>query len=261
MDYSVALDDVPERGDPEDGAMAKTWMRAAEENRIPTDFVVRDGKIAWIGHPTELDAPLAGIVAGKWDSGITAGTRLVAKTKERKATVVRRKVWPLYREGNYKAVLTIIEQATSGDLDLAEEFAAFKFQALCNGGDVDAGLELGARLLETYKDEPKILNSIFWGVIDPQLWRDPDPRVARIALQAARRAVELTKGENIAQLDTLAVALYRTGDAHGAVATEEIALKRLEAEDKNPSYGYFKQLFEERLERYRKAVSEKAPRR
>ncbi len=57
MDYSVALDDVPKDGKPADGAMAKNWMKAAEENGIPTAFVVRDGKIAWIGHPIEMDEP------------------------------------------------------------------------------------------------------------------------------------------------------------------------------------------------------------
>ena len=64
MDYSVALDTVPEKGDPNDGAMARTWMKAAEENGIPTAFVVHDGKIAWIGHPMEMDEPLAKITAG-----------------------------------------------------------------------------------------------------------------------------------------------------------------------------------------------------
>ena len=32
MDYSVALDTVPSGGDPNSGAMARTWMAAAEEN-------------------------------------------------------------------------------------------------------------------------------------------------------------------------------------------------------------------------------------
>ena len=67
MDYSVALDTIPAAGKPMDGAMAKTWMSAAEEHGIPTAFIIRDGKIAWIGHPIEMDQPLAKVLDGTWD--------------------------------------------------------------------------------------------------------------------------------------------------------------------------------------------------
>jgi len=256
MDYGVALDNVPENGDPNDGAMAKTWMKAAEENGIPAAFVVRDGKLAWIGHPMQLDEALAKITAGNWDPSDLGKKRLAEKIKERKVSKVSVKVFPLYRNGDYKATIAAIDEAASSDPELAEEFAWVKFASLCNGGDVEQGLELGAKLLEANKDNPNALNNYFWNVIDPKLKNKPDPRVARLALQAARRAVELTKEEDLAQLDTLAEALFLTGDTDGAVATEEKALKRLEAEVKDHSHPYFKQ-FNDRLERYRKAASEK----
>jgi thiol-disulfide isomerase/thioredoxin len=76
MGYSVALDDVPanavEKGQREraDGKVATAWMRAAGQNLIPTVFIVgRDGKIAWIGGPNEMDEPLERVVAGKWSHG------------------------------------------------------------------------------------------------------------------------------------------------------------------------------------------------
>ena len=55
MDYSVALDDVPKAGEPSEGKMALGWMKAAEEDGIPTAFVVKDGKVAWIGHPMQRE--------------------------------------------------------------------------------------------------------------------------------------------------------------------------------------------------------------
>jgi thiol-disulfide isomerase/thioredoxin len=259
MDYNVALDTVPESGNPNDGAMAKTWMQAAEENGIPTAFVIHDGKIAWIGHPMRMDEPLAKITAGDWNPGDMAKKRLVEKTKERKTTVVRRKVYPLFRDHNYKATVAAINEATSSDPELAEEFAWIKFAALCNGGDIEPGLELGAKLLEKYKDNPGALNNYFWNVIDPKLPNEPEPRVARLALQAARRAVELTKGENVMFLDTLAEAQFRTGDIKGAIATEGKALKRLEEMAEDQAASLIKE-FKSRLERYRKAVSPKTDR-
>jgi thiol-disulfide isomerase/thioredoxin len=76
MGYSVAVDDLPagtakqdERGRG-DGKVATAWMRAARKNLIPTVFIVgRDGKIAWIGGPNEMDEPLERVVAGNWYHG------------------------------------------------------------------------------------------------------------------------------------------------------------------------------------------------
>ena len=259
MAYSVALDAVPEKGDPNDGAMAKGWMKAAEENGIPTAFVVHDGKIAWIGHPMQMDEPLAKITAGEWDPGAMAKKRLAEKVIEKKVSAVREKVFTPFRAGDYKATAAAIEEATSGDPDLAKEFAWLKFAALCNGGDTEAGLAVGETLLQAYNDNPNALNNFFWNVIDPKLKNEVDPRVAKLGLKAARRAVELSKEKDPAHLDTLAEALLRTGDADEAVKTEEKALKALESETKDRSHPYFK-LLNDNLERYQKAASAKAER-
>jgi thiol-disulfide isomerase/thioredoxin len=259
MDYRVALDRVPEKGTASDGAMAKTWLSAAEENGIPTAFVVKDGKIAWIGHPMNLDEPLTKITAGDWDPSAHAKERLAAKSKERKASLVRSKIFKPYRAGDYKATLAAIEEATSGDSELAEEFAWLKFAALCMSGEVDEGLAVGAKVLDANQDKPQALNNFFWNVIDPKLKTAPDPRIAQLALKAARRADELTKGKDLLILDTLAVALYRTGDFAAAIETEEKAIKQLDAESADRSSGMRKS-YSERLELFRKAAAEKAGR-
>lgn len=46
----------------------KAYMEAAGQDGIPCSFVVgKDGKIAYIGHPMELDDVLPLILAGKWE--------------------------------------------------------------------------------------------------------------------------------------------------------------------------------------------------
>jgi thiol-disulfide isomerase/thioredoxin len=259
MDYAVALDTVPAGGTPQDGAMARTWMQAAEENGIPTAFIIQDRKIAWIGHPLELDEPLAKVVAGDWDPSALAKARLAEKTKERKATVLRKQIFPLYNAKDYKATIAAIDEAASSDPERGAEFAWLKFAALCNGGDIEQGLELGAKLYEQNKDNPYALNNFFWNVINPRVKDEVDPRVARLALQAARRAVDLEKVENPNHLDTLAEAQFRTGDFDGAVATQEKAVKLAEAEARDPANSFVKQL-RERLERFRRAAAKAAQR-
>lgn len=47
--------------------MAASWMEAAAQNGIPTAFIVKDLKIMWIGHPMEMDKPLAEVKAGTFN--------------------------------------------------------------------------------------------------------------------------------------------------------------------------------------------------
>lgn len=60
MDYNVAYSGN------QDG-MAQTWMAAAGQNGIPSAFVIKGGQIQWIGHPMELEQPLAEIKSGKFN--------------------------------------------------------------------------------------------------------------------------------------------------------------------------------------------------
>src|ERR1039458_3854917 len=66
MTYRVALDDKSQETN---GIMAVNWMKAAEQNGIPTAFVInKQGRIAWIGHPMGLDEKtLEEILADKFD--------------------------------------------------------------------------------------------------------------------------------------------------------------------------------------------------
>jgi thiol-disulfide isomerase/thioredoxin len=51
-----------------DGSVKRDYMRAAGQSGIPTAFIVgRSGEIEWIGHPMQVDKPLAGILANDWD--------------------------------------------------------------------------------------------------------------------------------------------------------------------------------------------------
>ncbi|HEY3780246.1 MAG TPA: TlpA disulfide reductase family protein [Fimbriimonadaceae bacterium] len=49
--------------------MVNTWMKPTLQDGIPCSFVIDgSGKVAWIGHPMELDAALSQILAGTFDA-------------------------------------------------------------------------------------------------------------------------------------------------------------------------------------------------
>jgi len=70
MDFQIAVGDS--------NFIAGGWIEGFGEQRsgIPRSFVVdSNGRIAWIGYPTQLDEVLPGIVNGTWDIGEARTTR------------------------------------------------------------------------------------------------------------------------------------------------------------------------------------------
>ncbi|WP_143543827.1 TlpA disulfide reductase family protein [Rhodopirellula sp. MGV] len=51
-----------------DGSSHKDYMQAAGQNGIPAAFIVgKSGIVEWIGHPMEMDEPLAKVINDSWD--------------------------------------------------------------------------------------------------------------------------------------------------------------------------------------------------
>ena len=68
MAYNVAVEDST--------LMADQWLTAFSERYIPQAFVIdQQGKVAWIGLPSQLQKVLPAIVAGTWDINSAAKNR------------------------------------------------------------------------------------------------------------------------------------------------------------------------------------------
>jgi thiol-disulfide isomerase/thioredoxin len=56
MNYRVAMDKIATGQKANEGHMASNWLKAAGKNGIPCAFIIdKEGKIAWIGHPAQLE--------------------------------------------------------------------------------------------------------------------------------------------------------------------------------------------------------------
>jgi thiol-disulfide isomerase/thioredoxin len=228
MDYRVAIDAVPEGKTAEDGAMNKTWMEAAEQSGIPTAFVVdKDGKIAWIGHPGRIDKPLKLIAAGKWDAK-------AEKARAAKLKTVAEKIKEAVEGDDQKGALATLDEAVKDDPKMEESLGRTKFQLLLEAGNVAKAADYGRRLTdEVFKDDAEELNDLAWSVVDPKVVDDkkPDPKVVRVALAAATRAVALTQSKDASLLDTLANAHFVNGDVNKAIEMQAKALKLKPGDD------------------------------
>jgi hypothetical protein len=197
--------------------MAKHWMTAADPDGIPAAFIINgEGKVAWIGHPMEMDKTLERVVAGKYDL-----TKAAADFKKERAD-----------NANFSAAFPEIQ----------------KFVEIARGGDAGKTAEAATRLIEgPCKDTPRGLNHVAWTIVEKP-GDKPDQKLMQVALKAALRADELKEGKNAEIADTLAKAYFETGDVAKALENQERAMKLAvgTALEKDPE-------LKDRLEQYRKA--------
>jgi thiol-disulfide isomerase/thioredoxin len=208
MGYTVAWD--------KDGATDTAWMKAAGARGIPTSFVVdAQGKIAFIGHPMTLDLPLARIVAGTWDATKGMAEMQSAFSRLNEATGMDHAMG--------LAALAALEKDVP---ELASTVASQKFRLLLLTGKSEEASALGAKLVEKaarYNGEQQ-MNEIAWLLVDPEMpiaKRDLD-----LAFRAATMAVEISKGEDGAILDTLARVHYWKGELEKAIEIQTRAVEK-----------------------------------
>lgn len=221
MDYHVAKDLVPEGGDRGEGEMAQNWMQAADEQGIPTAFIVTGGQVAWIGHPMSMDEPLAEIVAGDFDIEAAATARKEAKAREQKLATMMQDLMTALRAEKFDEALTLIDQAIEDDAGMEMQLGFLKMNLLRESGDSAALVEYATHLVgDVFGESAQALNQISWTLVDPTAGDEVAKDVAQVALQAAEKASELTGGENWMVLDTLARAQFVAGQPQAALETQ-----------------------------------------
>jgi len=98
-----------------------------------------------------------------------------------------------------------------------QKFKAFAIQKR----DYEAALATGERLFEQLHDDAHSLNNRAWALLTEDKYQG---HFDELALKFSQRSNELTEHGNWAYVDTLALALFKTGDAAQAVEMEKKAL-------------------------------------
>jgi len=151
MAYRVAVDD----GLGNAGKMATNWMKAANQNGIPAAFIInKDNKIAWIGHPGELDKPLEQVVAGTYDIAAAEADAKKKAEQQGKIQELAKKVDEAHKAGKTKEVVQLakeLDELTEGKNPGLVHFLA---KAYFDNGDAAKALETEERVLKMVKGTP-----------------------------------------------------------------------------------------------------------
>jgi thiol-disulfide isomerase/thioredoxin len=222
MSYTVATDHVLEGAKPEQGSMARAWLRAAGESSIPTAFIIDGGgKIAWIGDTLSIDKPLEQIVAGTWDVQ-------AAKAAQDKRVHLRgldRKLMQQLKARQHAEALATIDEMQKLSPESEVRTAAWRFLVLLKLERGDEAYAYARKVVDgVLLDEPIQLNYVAWFIVDPEAEKQPK-RDLDFALRVAQRANELTESRNPSILDTLALVHFERGEIEQALELQEKAVQ------------------------------------
>lgn len=212
-----------------DESVYKDYMRAAGQNGIPTAFIVgKSGLIEWIGHPMSMDKPLAKIVDDKWDREKFA----VSFKKGAEFQTLMKELWDMKEDGDAKGALEELDIFIK-DLDKDSETYAqanmIRTQLVMEVGGPEAIAAFKKMADET--DNPMMINQMTWGIVEKvQGGDDVDAEMLKVACEAAKRAVELSKegkdDEGTAMImDTHANLLFLCDKLDEAIAVQKAAIE------------------------------------
>ena len=222
MNYRVARDLVPEGS--EHGLMAQNWLRAAKQDGIPAAFVVSGGKIAWIGHPMEIDGPLKRIAAGEWNMEEAAAKARLAMARKAKIEQYEKEIMTAMRASEYDKALAALDKLVAVDPKRASNVAGLRFELLLKGKHFEKAYAFARKTVEGEAAEnPGFLNAIAWTIVDPE--GDVEKKDLDLALQAATRACELTEWKSPHILDTLARVHFEKGNVEKAIELQKKAVE------------------------------------
>lgn len=204
MAYTVAYDGGAK-------AMDQAFMKAAGQNGIPCAFIIdKEGRVAFIGHPMQMDEPLKAIVAGNFD---------LEKAK-----------------AEYEA-----EQALERDRT-ALMGEANAFGKAIRAKDFAKASELGRKLVDGKAgNDPMFMNMVAWSIVDPAAKIEKKDMDLDLAMKAANKAAEASKHKDPAILDTLARVQFVKGDIAKAIETQTKAIELAPAEMKGELEGALKE--------------------
>ncbi|MCC6285185.1 MAG: redoxin domain-containing protein [Phycisphaerales bacterium] len=202
-----------------------TWQRYAQagwDQSIPHVFVVDgEGRLAWHGHPAEMDDALGEVVAGTFDSAAYAEAE--ARRAELKARVapLTREMTAKFRAGDVKGAIDLAGEITELDPVLFANIGAWRYERLVQSGRAEEGGAFVTGLLDgAWKDSASALYLFAFRVSG-----GPDRGDLGLALRAAERANEVTKGRRLSVLELLATLYAASDDLERARGAVEAALK------------------------------------
>ncbi|MET3913014.1 thiol-disulfide isomerase/thioredoxin [Bradyrhizobium sp. S3.3.6] len=234
LNYRIGFDST--------GEMNKLWMDASSSLLIPTSFVVdRDGHIAFIGDPTQIDAVLPKIINGTWrssDQAKAAEAKRIAKNQRMaRVSSIRRTIRSAMEAKDWPAALSAVEEGIAAMPDNLEFSEIHVDLLLHKMRDTATGFQVLRQLvrdaIEKQSEAVYGLNIVMRQLFDPENDKAHLPRAERFAIGRDVSEHILNPGQASDGLDfyshgALAQYYYESGDKQRAIELIERAMTWLD---------------------------------
>jgi hypothetical protein len=220
-----------------DGATYAAYMDASTPPRmargIPAAFLIDgEGRLAWTGHPSTVDVPLAMVLAGAWDP-VEGPGQLRAAMKDLSD------MWRYSGGGlNEEHLATLRGRLEAFEGKWPQFVGPLRntlYALYLSAEDDEKCATLGDAWLAQARDRKDAagLNELAWTLVDPE--SNFRSRNLKLAFQAASAAVQLTEGKDAAVLDTLARVHAWQGEWKKAIEIQEkaVAVAQETGQDEN----------------------------
>jgi thiol-disulfide isomerase/thioredoxin len=208
-----------------DGSTSSSYMQAAQRNGIPCAFIVgKSHRVEWIGHPMQIDEPLAAVLAGTWDAEKFA----VEFKEEQLLNEKRMRISRALRSGTLSEQMQLIED------ELQTAKGTFKSQLqqlklnllLSRGGSPDQISEAIGSVLANLGESPNEVNNFAWTMYQMgKAQRIKDLSIFKDVKKATELAAAKATGRMKAMiLDTLAHLYHLEGNLDKAIASQREAV-------------------------------------
>jgi len=216
MNYRVVLDDVSAGGSGANGEMGQAWLAAAGQDGIPCSFIIdRAGKIAWIGHPMNLEQILQQVLAGTYDTQKELARDAVEKDLQQRYSQA------LEKKDN-DAALTVLEEYRMFAPHLSLQIDAMRFELLLRKNQYDQAYKLANEIADAPQVSPQILCEVASTIVDE---KGIEKRDLNLAEKMAARANELVQAKDAAIADVYAHVLFEKGDVSKAIEIQTQAVE------------------------------------
>lgn len=218
----------------------RAYMEAAKRDSLPTTFVIdKAGKVAFIGHPMQLDDVLPRVIDGTW-KGKADAEAVLKLSEELDAAFTKSEKDP----AGALADLTKIEEKNPYK-QKQPMFQVTKVVLMAQAKKFDDAKTLTEKLLPSLaeKKNTTLLNNLRAVWADPGL--NPEKKHVTLAVKAADEVLKIEGEKNSLALIGAAMAHHAAGDKPQAVALAEKAIAHAENDDQ-------KKFFKDQLEQYKK---------
>ena len=231
--YTMALDDRSQT--------YESYMKAADRSGIPCAFVIdQSGRIAWIGHPSNLDDPLACILDGEWNLQDARTRYEMGETASEILRLAEKSMDADRKIGDFTKTIDFVNRGLLLEPDNLE-LLDMRFRLLAGPMEDPDAYELGWRLIKEYSDQAIYdrLNSIAWYVLTDPSVKNRNIDFAMTAVTTANRVAE---GKFAPIYEVLARAHFESGDLEAAIKNQRTAFEM--------SQGRLAEHFRKGLDRY-----------